>query len=201
MKQEIEKMNFQISHAGRPRKAYVHRDRTTGRSRGESVESVKAVAWAYRSREVGEVHKDDPLAESILGRLKLIGGHSGDVTLGISLAQYNTGVDFGKLVRRYAKIMNIPLGSPKSPTFDMVSGGISIFPEPDEKTIFDTKRDYADATSMLCETDRTMGTGNKIQKITKDVCMDLICWGDFQVDENNIGFLKYGLNTLARMKR
>lgn len=193
-------MHVQIIRTGRKRSETVIRD-SSGKSRGEPEHVIKAIAWAYRTREVGEVWKNEPNVESVLGRLKLIGGPSGDMLRGISLTQFNAGVDFGRLVRRYAKIMGIPMGSPKSPGFEMVAGGISIAPEPDEKIIFDTKRDYADAISMLCDADRSMGTGNKIQKITKAVCMELISWGDFQADEMNIGNLKYGLNTLARMRR
>lgn len=192
---------------GRPPNPNAKRD-NTGKSRGEPEHVIKAVAWAYRAKEVGDKHKADPLAESLLGRLKLIGDSNSRLPVtatqdpaGISEDQYNTGFAFAMLIHRHANIMGISLGNIKAASFMMVASGLSILPEPDEEVIMKIKGRMRDCDRVLLDAGNQYGQGSRVRTITYDVCLDRMKFADLQFTPHGMGNLRVGLNALGRVLR
>lgn len=180
-----------IMMAGRKRHKGVARF-PCGKSRGEPEHAIKAVAWAYRAREVGEARKNDPLAGFTLGLLRLRGPQDPG---GISEAQFEAGWQYACIATRHASIMGYSIGSPKSPGFEMVAGGISVKEEPKEEVILRVRRQFTECYDALT------GEGTRVAAVTYDVCVDRMSFVALQSDEAALGNLKVGLNALGRVLR
>lgn len=190
---------------GRKRKSNVIRD-PNGRSRGER-EVVDPIRLQYRARDlardgISPAHVRDQLAGFTLGRMRLIGvacerGEHQDYRA-VSVEQYNAGESWARLCRRHSAVMGYSLGSPRSPSFVMVSngdGGSS--PEIDEDEALAIRRDWSDCYRALMDAGKAHGLGVKLATICWDVCVnsrDLAT-----LSEADCGNLRLGLNAIGHV--
>jgi hypothetical protein len=203
---------------GRKRKANVIRD-SAGRSRGETEDSIRSVALAYRARELAEaglghyfankVHRRrgergsghslaDPLNGSTLGLLRQRNKASRGDPSGINQAQFDAGEKWAGLCRRHAQIMGYPIGTTRSTPLELI-GGRSCVPDADDDVALDIRRRWSDCYRALMDAGVSLRRG---------VHVALICW-EVCVNNRNIrhmgaqdfGDLRAGLNALARVMR
>jgi hypothetical protein len=184
---------------GRPLKPNVIRDRS-GKSRGEALRVDPAVL-AVRARHLmadgisGE-HAADALAGFTLGRLLLRYRTDHTDPSGISQAQFDAGDTWCKIVHRHAAIMGYKLRT-KTPSFIMVSGGLSCGDEPDEETILRVRRQFSDCYNFMASAAKDHG--RRVIDVTYGVCVEN--WPMNALYERDYGDLKIGLNTLGRALR
>ena len=205
-------MNFQIQiiqKRGRPKLANMNRDKTTGRSRGEAVESIIATALLPRLKSgityeesivrdlrTGKVVGSNQDAGHILGRLKMVGLNPG----GISENQFQAGWQYAQVVMRYRSIMGMPSESPKA--MNLGGGaGRALSADPEEKSILASREKYNACTEALNAAGFECHQGNRVAKITNDVCMDRIDYNSISGDMVALGNLRAGLNALGRVLR
>lgn len=199
-----------LQSRGRPRNEDAIRD-SKGKSRGEAVESVVATALApmlrsgithqeafIRDSRTGEVIGTNQDVGHVLGKLKLLGSSDPG---GISVAQYETGMLYAQLTRRHASIMGYSTGSTKSPSFTMVSGGLTCKSEPDDEVILKCRREFSDCYRVLMDIGVQTRQNVRIATTTYDVCLDRFPFFDLQRDTEAMGNLRMGLNVLARVLR
>lgn len=199
-----------IKKRGRPTLLNMNRDKTTGRSRGEAVESIIATALLPRLKSgityeesivrdirTGKVVGSNQDAGHVLGRLKMVGpGTAG----GISLDQFLAGEQYAQIVHSFSSIMGLPSPNPKSCNLHG-AGGASLTAEPTPETVERIKLRYARCTEALNEAGFEMHQGNRVAKITNAVCMDRIEFVQIHGDMQYIGSLRVGLNAISRALR
>jgi hypothetical protein len=191
-----------IIRTGRRRKSSVRRD-PNGKSRGE-LEGVHPETIAVRMRELrraGAPVRDracalDALAGTTLGILLLRGRADPSDPGGINEPQYQAGEAWGKLRRRYVVVRGYPVGSPVSPSAEMI-GGLSCADEPDEAEVLGVCRRWSDCNHALMDVCRSHGLG--VRDAVQAVCIEnrhveLLSAADF-------GNLRIGLNVLGRVLR
>jgi hypothetical protein len=184
---------------GRRKKQTVLRDHA-GRSLGEPPEVVRAVVLAQRARLVGPAHADDPLAGHTLGRLRLRHQpHGPQDPCSISPLQYEAGERYAVIAVRHAALMGYPIGTPKSPTLELLAAGLSCSEEPDQELILRVRRQFADCYRALMDAGRAIGQGAKVALVTYDACLDRRTFES--LTPADIGNLKVGLNALVRVLR
>jgi len=186
---------------GRPRNPNVRRDRS-GKSRGEPEHVVKAWALFYRGRDleldgISPKHADDALAGHSLGRLLLRHQANPQDPGSISREQFDAGTKWAEIIHRHASIMGYSLGSPKAPSFVMVSGGLSCAQEPTDEQIGRIRDQYRVCYDALAEASKSHGSN--VQYATYAVCvqdrpLSALTTADY-------GALRIGLNVLARALR
>jgi hypothetical protein len=172
---------------GRKRKTGVQRD-ARGKSRGEPARDVKAVALAYRAREVGREHADDALSGFTLGKMLL--------RREIPQGWHDAGERWAALVRRHAVLMGYALSRP-SPSFVMVANGLSCLPAPADDVVAAVRRDYADCYRALMDAGRAARQGTAIALICYAVCVDNR--PSEQLSADDVANLRAGLRALARV--
>lgn len=191
----------EVPRLGRPRNPNVRRDRR-GKSRGEPEHVIKAQSLHYRGRDlendgISAKHADDALAGFSLGRLLLRGRSNPGRNDSIDQTQYDAGSRWAEIVRRHASIMGYSLGSPKAPSFVMVSSGVSCSQEPDQAEINAVRGRYRDCFNILAEAARSHGIS--VQLVTWKVCVENRPISE--LSESDYGALRIGLNVLARALR
>jgi hypothetical protein len=181
-----------------------------GKIREELPESVIAVALAPRLRsgvryddavvrdQRGQVVGANQDAGHTLGLLRLRGPMDPG---GISDAQYHAGMAYALLCQRHGRIMGYSTGSPKSPGFEMVAGGTSLAPDPDEEAVLRTRRQWSDCYRALIDAGRDIGAGTRVATETYDACLDRIAFSMLQKNDAMRGNVKVGLNALGRVLR
>lgn len=132
-----------------------------------------------------------------LGRLR--------IALAITADQLRAGNEFSALVRSYARLNGIPLGSPKSGSMgERISSGFYTW-GPDEIPEEESERRrqrinllYNDCFAKLSHLGREHNRGHKIIQVVRDICV--VEQDERQVwrDDVAIGDLRLGLNCLAR---
>jgi hypothetical protein len=204
--------------AGRKRKTNVIRDHA-GRSRGETEDSVRSVALAYRAREMKEaglghylarkLHQQrrerssghplaDPLNGSTLGLLRQRNkAFRGDPS-GINQAQFEAGEKWAALCRQHAQIMGYPIGTTRATPLEVI-GGRSCVPDADDEEALDIRRRWSDCYRALMDEGVSVRRGVHVALICWDVCVnnrDIRHMG-----AQDFGDLRAGLNALARVMR
>lgn len=121
------------------------REPGTGRYKRETKDEIMQLAEANRRRlGVSEAELRSQLAGSFLGRLRLAGE--------INAQQFAAGERWGAVVARYARLMGIPLATPKSPSTILTDGGPWRQEEDQsDEAIARIRRDYADAYTALID--------------------------------------------------
>jgi hypothetical protein len=180
---------------GRPRKASRRRDRTTGRSRGETAAEITAVARAQRVKAGAD--PDDALNAlngCAIGILHRRGQLCDSDPSGISLAQYHAAQTYISIVQRYCEIMGIPLPRPIA-----VAAAGATRPDPDDDVVLAVRRRFADFRRALLDAGREIGVGSRINAAVYRICIE-----DPPIDgvsTEEIENLRYGLNAIVRAMR
>lgn len=189
---------------GRPPKLNVIRDES-GKSRGEP-EIVDPTRLWYRARELkreglagrhAKEHASNALAGHSLGRLLLRHQTNPQDPGAISREQYDAGSKWTEIIHRHASIMGYSLGSPKAPSFIMVSGGLSCATAPTDEQIGRIRDQFKVCYNALAEASKSHGSN--VQYATYAVCvqdrpLSALTTADY-------GALRIGLNVLARALR
>jgi hypothetical protein len=180
---------------GRPRKADIRRDDTSGRSRGESAAEITAVARAQRVKAGAD--SDDALNAlngSTLGilyrRWQMCEGDPGS----ICEPQYAAAQSYIATLVRYCEIMGVPLPRPVTPS---VAGATRA--DPDEQVVLAVRRRFADLRRTLLDAGREIGVGSRVNAAVYRICIEDPPIAGVSTEE--IENLRYGLNALARMMR
>jgi hypothetical protein len=121
------------------------REPGTGRYRRESKDEIMQLAEENRRRlGVPDTELRSQLAGSFLGRLRLAGE--------INAQQFAAGERWGVVVARYARLMGVPMATPKSPS-TILTGSGPWHEEEDqsEEAVARIRRDYADAYTALID--------------------------------------------------
>lgn len=173
---------------GRKRKSNVLRD-ASGKSRGErDIDVTTLGSWIHRSHLVGRQEAGNALAGFTLGVLRL--------NKIITMPQYDAGQAWANVCHRHSKIMGYSLGSPKSPSFMMVSFGAPTTADPDEDEIARVKNrwtQYYDALMAVCR-----DHGMRVRDVTYNVCVQNV---EFEkLGPPQFGDLRLGLNALGRVR-
>jgi hypothetical protein len=201
--------------AGRKRKSGVRRS-ASGKSRGEPEDVVRAIALAYRAKEITAAgigdfiarearHHDrrtahplaDPLNGFTLGLLRQRNKASREDPTGITETQYDAGEKWANLCRQHAMIMGYSLGSARSPSLTLTPPGQSCVKEPDEAVILEVRRQWSDCYRTLMDTGVALRCGIKVALICWDVCVNNRSIRHMSTDD--FGNLRAGLNALVRV--
>jgi hypothetical protein len=176
---------------GRPRKTNVLRDKQ-GKSRGEIVDFSVILNQPHR-RGFGDRSKSELLGYP-LGRLRLTGQ--------ISEIQLRTGNEWAMMVRSYAGMMGMPMGSPKSGSALGDSG------KPGYAFALDAARDDAGEYEKRCVTLKTRYDGcferlNEVGLVLGRrhailVSCRRVCIEERYPNDSELGDLRVGLNALAK---
>lgn len=178
--------------AGRPRKSNVVRDRN-GKSRGEIVDLSVVLNQPHRREAKGDVRKSELLGYP-LGRLRFLGD--------VSEEQLRAGNEWGLMVRSYAGMMGIPLGSPRSgsmlsdsgkPAYAFGSDEARADAEEYEKRCVSLKTRYGACFDRLNEVGRSLGRGHAILAAMRRVCIE-----ERYPNDSELGDLRIGLNAVAK---
>lgn len=179
--------------AGRPRKTNVIRDRN-GKSRGEIVDLSVVLNQPHRRDAKGDARKSELLGYP-LGRLRLSDDLSED--------QLQAGNEWALMVRAYAGMMGVPVGSPRSGSLlsDSAKAAYSfsgdearVDAEEQEKRASALRSRYEAAFNRLSELGRSLGRGNQIMIAVRRVCIEERYPTKFE-----LGDLRLGLNSLATL--
>lgn len=180
-----------MSRAGRPRKTNVIRD-SQGKSRGEIVDFSIVMNQPHRRDAKGDVRKSELLGYP-LGRLRF----SNEV----SETQLRAGNEWALLVRAYAGMMGVPIGSPRSgsllndsgkPGYSFATEDANSGAEDHERRCASLKARYNDCFERLNEVGRAIGRGHAILAATRRVCIEERYPNDIE-----LGDLRVGLNAVA----
>lgn len=189
---------------GRPRQNNLKRDKTTGRSRGERPEDVKAVVWGQRLRQgIPVADMDEPLTGYCLGRL-LLAGRQKDPA-GIVEAQHDAGMKYAQMVRRYD--MMVIGRSADIRAMDFNRGlGKSLAQDPDPEMVQKLIDKYCDCYDALIAEGMIPDAKGRVEGVkvavqTYDVCMDRVLYGTLIRDPHMLGNVRAGLNVLSKMFR
>lgn len=184
---------LKIRKGGPKRKTNVVRD-ASGRSRGEIIDLSVVLAQPHRR---WSSNPRDQLLGYPLGRLY--------VQNYIDRDQLEAGDEWAALVRAHARILGIPVGSPKSPMTEMVSGGFYHWETAQgddddgerQKRINRIRGLYDDCFVALGEIGLTLGVGHKILNLCREICIqevnEVVLWRE---RPSQIGNLRSGLNVL-----
>jgi len=178
--------------AGRPRKTNVIRD-SNGKSRGEIVDFSVVMNQPHRRGAKGDARKSELLGYP-LGRLRF----SGEV----SEIQLQAGNEWALMVRSYAGMMGVPIGSSRSgsllsdarkPTYAF--SGDEVRPDADEyqKRCASLRGRYDDCFETLGEVGRSFGRSHAILAAMRRVCIEERYPNDIE-----LGDLRIGLNAVAK---
>ncbi len=96
--------------------------------------------------------------------------------------------------------MGIPGESPKAMNY-MGGAGRTLAVDPDAEIISNAKEKYNLCFEVLASAGLETFQGNRVAKITNDVCMDRIDYNTISGDMVALGNLRAGLNALSRVLR
>jgi hypothetical protein len=172
---------------GRPRKVNVRRS-AKGKSLGEDISLSVVFTQPHR---IGTKDPNSSLLGYPLGRLVLANQ--------ISEIQHRAGNEWGLVVKSYAGIMGIPIGSVKSGSAhpEIASVGYSfgsLLPgtEEHDKRVASLRGRYDACFERLTLLGRALGRGRAILIALRQVCIE-----EHYPSLNELGDLRLGLNALA----
>ncbi len=184
-------MTATLSRTGRKRKSNVRRDRS-GKSLGEIIDLAVVLNQPHRK---GASDPKSQLLGYPLGRLRL----SGEVTE----AQLEAGNVWASLVRSYARMLGVPVGSPKTGS---MSGCVStgFYAWEGETTEIDEdeaqrrraalRSRYNACHDALAEVGNSLGQGTMILKACRKICVE-----EQPPAGRELGDLRVGLNALGKV--
>lgn len=194
-----------MARAGRKKKLNVVRD-ASGKSRGEAFDLNFHLNQPHR-REFMPVfvgrnldHTEPKLINQAgypLGRLR--------IALAITGEQLRAGNEFSALVRLYGRLNGIAIGSPKSGSMsERISSGFGPRMS-DGVPAIEREREHQEVTNLynlcytkLTELENLHGTGNRIRKVIREICIVEQDEGQMWRDDAQIGNLRLGLNCIAK---
>lgn len=172
---------------GRPRKVNVRRS-AKGKSLGEDFSQCVVFSQPHRR---GAKDPNSSLLGYPLGRLVL--------TNQVSEIQHRAGNEWALIVKAYAGIMGIPIGSVKSGSDhpEIASSGYSFgSPQPGteehDRRIASLRERYDACFERLTRLGRSLGRGGAILIAMRHVCIE-----ERYPDPDKLGDLRLGLNALA----
>ena len=194
-------MAVTLNRAGRKRKSHAIRD-AKGIVRAEPPEIVRSIVWAQRAKimPIDWIREDE--AGYVLGILRLRHKACPDDPSGITEAQKQAGGQWADIVRRHAVIMGYELKRQRAASFERVSPTTGNPFEEDADKIARIRDQFGLCWNALTETCRTPSKfgrpyGMRLMDVTYAACVDDRMPGT----ESDFGFLKLGLNSLARALR
>jgi len=194
-----------VARAGRKKKINVVRD-SSGKSRGEAFDLNFHLNQPHR-REFMPVfvgrnldHTEPKLINQAgypLGRLRIASAITGE--------QLRAGNEFNSLVRLYGRLNGIAIGSPKSGSMsERIASGFGPRSS-DDITVVEKEREHQDVSDLynacytsLAVLEQAHGTGNRIRKVLRDICIVEQDEGPMWRDNASLGNLRLGLNCLAK---
>lgn len=177
---------------GRPRKVNVVRDRN-GKSRGEIVDLSIVLNQPHRRDAKGDARKSELLGYP-LGRLR--------ISNEVSEIQLRAGNEWALMVRSYAGIMGIRIGSPRAgslfedaqkPGYSFSGDEATHDAEEREKRISAARSRYDACFETLTDVGRALGRNNAILAAMRRVCIEERYPNDIE-----LGDLRIGLNAVAK---
>lgn len=181
-----------MTKRGRPRKINVVRDRN-GKSRGEIVDLSVVLNQPHRRDAKGDVRKSELLGYP-LGRLRF----SNEV----SEIQLRAGNEWAIMVRSYAGMMGVPLGSPRSgsalndsgkPGYAFALYDARADAEEYQKRCTTLRERYDGCFETLGEVGRSLGRGHAVLGAMRRVCIE-----ERYPNDRELGDLRIGLNAIAK---
>lgn len=178
---------------GRPRKTNVIRD-GAGKSRGEIVDFSVVLNQPHRRHVSGDARKSELLGYP-LGRLRFQGR--------ITETQLRAGNEWAELVRSYAATFGLPYGSPRSgsmlsdsgkPAYAFSQDEATHDAENDERRRASLRTRYNDCFEIMQEVGRSIGEGRAVLIIMRRICLE-----EVQPLEADLGNLRVGLNSVAKV--
>lgn len=188
----IRRTGIPATKRGRPRKINVIRD-SNGKSRGEIVDFSVVMNQPHRRDAKGDARKSELLGYP-LGRLRT----SGEV----SENQLRAGNEWAEMVRSYAGMMGVPIGSPRSGSLlsDATSpayafSGDEARPDAEEyeKRCASLRGRYDACFETLGDVGRSFGRSHAILAAMRRVCIEERYPNDIE-----LGDLRIGLNAIAK---
>jgi hypothetical protein len=188
----IRRTGIPATKRGRPRKVNVVRD-SNGKSRGEIVDFSVIMNQPHRREAKGDARKSELLGYP-LGRLR--------VSNEVSEIQLRAGNEWALMVRSYAGMMGIPLGSPKSGSAlnDAAKPGYAFATEDGQadriehdKRCRALRGRYDACFETLGEVGRSFGRSHAILAAMRRVCIEERYPNDIE-----LGDLRIGLNAVAK---
>lgn len=178
---------------GRPRKS-ANRRSVDGKSRGETVAEITAVARAQRVK-AGAPANDalNALWGTAIGTLHRRWQLDASDPLGLSTDQYNAAQAYISVTIRYCELMGIPLPRPAG-----AEQGASRA-DPDDDTILRVRRRFADFRRALLDAGAALGLGSRVNAAVYRLCIEDPPVAD--VEPREVERLRYGLNAIARVTR
>lgn len=183
-------MTATLSRTGRKRKSNVRRDRS-GKSLGEIIDLAVVLNQPHRR---GSKDPKSQLLGYPLGRLRL----SGEITE----AQLEAGNQWAQLVQSYARMLGVPVGSPKTGSMSgCVSTGfyawegeaIEIDEEEAQRRRASLRARYNGCFEKLNDVGISLGQGTLIIKACRKVCVE-----EQPPVGRELGDLRVGLNALSK---
>lgn len=188
----IRRTGIPATKRGRPRKINVIRD-SNGKSRGEIVDFSVVMNQPHRRDAKGDARKSELLGYP-LGRLRFANE--------VSEIQLSAGNEWALLVRSYAGMMGVPIGSPRSgsllsdatsPSYSFSGDEARSDAEKYEKRIRSLRSRYDACFETLGEVGRSFGRSHAILAAMRRVCIEERYPNDIE-----LGDLRIGLNAIAK---
>lgn len=188
----IRRTGIPATKRGRPRKINVIRD-SNGKSRGEIVDFSVVMNQPHRRDAKGDARKSELLGYP-LGRLRT----SGEV----SENQLRAGNEWAEMVRSYAGMMGVPIGSPRSgsllsdatrPAYAFSGDEARADAEEYEKRCASLRGRYDACFETLGDVGRSFGRSHAILAAMRRVCIEERYPNDIE-----LGDLRIGLNAIAK---
>jgi len=195
MTRNIRRVGIPATKRGRPRKVNVTRD-ASGKSRGEILDLSVVMNQPHRRAAKGDARKSELLGYP-LGRLRFTGEISED--------QLQVGNEWALMVRAYAGMNGIRIGSPRSGSALDDSGkarGVSFEgdargdAEEYEKRVLALRSRYNDAFERLAELGQSLGRSTSILIAVRRVCIE-----ERDPTPGELGDLRLGLNALMKLQQ
>jgi len=195
MTRNIRRVGIPATKRGRPRKVNVTRDES-GKSRGEILDLSVVMNQPHRRAAKGDARKSELLGYP-LGRLRFIGEISED--------QLQVGNEWALMVRAYAGMNGIRIGSPRSgsalddsakargASFEGEAWGDA---EEHEKRVLALRSRYNDAFERLTELGMALGRSTSILIAVRRVCIE-----ERDPTPSELGDLRLGLNALMKLQQ
>lgn len=191
----------------------------SGDPRRDGAEVIQATALAYREKEMvaagliswiekerrgrNEREEADPLADPLngftLGLLRQRNKASYEDPSGINQLQFDAGEKWATLCRQHASLMGYSIGTTKSPSFMLVSQGLSCSKPPEDAHVIKVRRLWSDCYRILMDTGEALHQGARVMLVCWDVCVNNRRVQD--LTQMDFGNLRAGLNGLARVLR
>ncbi len=153
--------------------------------------------------KTGNFVGSSPLAGYCLGRL-LLAGRQRDPA-GITEPQFNAGLDYAKLCRRYDSLVTGRARDLRGANFD-TGGGASLRADPDPDMIKGLRDKYVACYDALIKEGMVPDHKGHCEGVlvavhTYDTCLDRVLYGALIRNPRMLGNMRAGLNVLSRVLR